>query len=604
MPFGCAPWVTTLELRRYTAAEPMPSGTANPNRSARSSRQRRKPVSSEEWTFSLVTFLEGLVDLFERLGRFLKKLDHRGATFIQAQHCIKSPWVGRYCRASRITQALGWTILLAGVAATVKTMVPTGRVEVPAPFGWFAMSALLLAVGYRFIRFGLLAEMIDSSTRSRDARRRVLYARPFSVDQVTVSFGPITTQGDPMKAGVEGLLIGSAFPFGGSTRFEDYAVSLLERIGPVDCLADPRETGPQLGAWRHAAQNANWQSTFLKHAATAQLAVIVVDDREAVLWEIEQVFSLTPAIPVVLVLSVGAVSDSFEMKRQRYSRIQSLLAQVLPTPLPHFIHRPLVLWYRPPHAVGLITDTYPRVRGGEKTLRALRDALQALYPERNLHRVRFKPKDWLRRVGYAACLIFLLSGIVSGFVAHDPGNCSEPIRLYGIQMPVATARIERFLDAASRGTRYAVTRKISLLEPCRPDADLAAMFRSVESNFTYVSDVHALHHGDSAWTGVGQGVGPLKPKARSTTSACPTYAKLAALQLRIDALRPLFDDYIAESDRPRVASALAQISREITEAQYADQFGDQQLAGDGTSDPRATVRGGEPQRRLINAQRR
>jgi hypothetical protein len=186
-------------------------------------------------------------------------------------------------------------------------------------------SYILLQIGitpfwyasWKITRLGSRLRCISVAALLReDKRPPILYLRRF------VSDLDVTTRDVP------GLWAPWWSPLS-TRRIEEEDLNLLKHLGPVLAVAKPGEKLPLLGASRIKCSDANWKNEVEKYMAKCQLVVIRVGVSDALVWELEQAFSLEPFVPILLCIS-PTQDDSLLNVRQQYEWFRSVMLQHFP----------------------------------------------------------------------------------------------------------------------------------------------------------------------------------------------------------------------------------------------------------------------------------
>lgn len=137
-----------------------------------------------------------------------------------------------------------------------------------------------LGVFLRNYAFRKLTEINIQSVTSRDARRPLLFLRPFSDDQVSL---PETTRS----------VVSRILNFG--RPIQNFDMLLVEEgtpLGPVIAIGNPNDgKNMPVGAQRQYVEHAEWKRIAFEHMNNAIAIVMVIDDSAGLWDEVEEILS-------------------------------------------------------------------------------------------------------------------------------------------------------------------------------------------------------------------------------------------------------------------------------------------------------------------------
>jgi hypothetical protein len=153
---------------------------------------------------------------------------------------------------------------------------------------------------------------------AHDARRPVVYLRPFNEDARRMGLYPV---GD--RIGGRALLRCS-----GVAAREGYLARALGGIGPFITVGTPGDALAPLGAARLYLADDEWQSKVETLVKSASAIVLVPETTEGTRWEVAKVVRWVDPRRVLMVVPNPA------LRPLGYARIQALTAEMLPVALP------------------------------------------------------------------------------------------------------------------------------------------------------------------------------------------------------------------------------------------------------------------------------
>ncbi len=151
--------------------------------------------------------------------------------------------------------------------------------------------------------------VLEGEARSSDPRAPVLYLRSFNSDRATADAHL-----------VDGFIQ--------LTTEEEQFARVLEGIGPVVAIGDPREKLPTLGADR-VYVGEGWQRNVLDLLGRARLVVLRLSPTQGVQWELQQVVAQVDPERFLLFLPLG----------YKHPALKAMADPWLPKPLPPPLRR-------------------------------------------------------------------------------------------------------------------------------------------------------------------------------------------------------------------------------------------------------------------------
>jgi len=390
--------------------------------------------------------------LASRVADAVNNWDSNAAAFAERYH------------SARVVAVSGWLVLAAGAGLLLTTLLPSSHRPDPVPFRLSLIAAGALALGYRLIRISAVAAYRRS--QAEVDRDEIVYARPFGFDTFHLPFGKYRTNWVAK--------VGEGFGnWDDVSTFEDYAVAALSRFGRVICLANPQRTIP-FGALKLPTDDITWRDTFIECVQRARLAVIVVDNTDAVLWEVRNLYDLLPPDRVIMLLPFRAV---YADPDHQYERLCERANELVPAPLPSRLQDSLALWYDC-HRVCHTVRAHPGIGTGEQLVRALAVAASsAVADSASVSDKPTAPSDWTRHLRHAAVGIFVWCCLLSQLAMRAAGHCEHAEAPLLKRPYISVGQLDQMLGW------------------CQPDAELVEAFRTLQIRLSALTSVHGNLHG-------------------------------------------------------------------------------------------------------------
>jgi hypothetical protein len=92
-------------------------------------------------------------------------------------------------------------------------------------------------------------------------------------------------------------------------RLEEVAAATLRQVGPFIAVGDPRQSLPELGAFRASFRNDEWQGKVQEWMKAARVVVIIAGRGEGLAWELRTAAQIGALEKVVLLMPPGDMAD-------------------------------------------------------------------------------------------------------------------------------------------------------------------------------------------------------------------------------------------------------------------------------------------------------